>query len=98
MIRRHTPSTRSVWRSKLLDVLPDDMPDEDRQRIADDLIDRAIEMGNELRRKRLVDKLMFEADVADQFDREPINMEMPPLGEWADLLRDAAEEIRSMLP
>jgi hypothetical protein len=94
VIRRHTPSTRAVWRSKLLDVLPEDMLDEDKERIADDLIDRAIEMGNELRRKRLVDKLMEQADYVCRYNEGPPDL----YSDAADLMRDAAEEIRSMLP
>lgn len=99
-VRRHTPQSRAIWRAELLDAMPLDMLQEDRERIADDLIDRAIAMGDELRRKRLVDKLMNAAETTEDLaDRNTITKLLPDesLREWSDLMADAAEEIRSML-
>lgn len=99
-VRRHTAQSRAIWRTELLNALPVDMLQEDRERIADDLIDRAIALGDELRRKRLIDKLMDAAETTeDMANRNTLTKLLPAevFREWSDLMADAAEEIRSVM-
>ncbi len=99
-VRRHTEESRAIWKANLLDALPQDMLVEDRSKIADALLETTIKLGNELRRKRLIDKLLNAAEELE--DKADSTMRIKEfrseqLREWSDLLMDAAEEIRSVL-
>ena len=89
-VRRHTEQSRAILLGNLMAALPVDMLEEDRERIATVLLDTTIAHGDELRRKRLVDKLMVAVD-------ELSATHISGTTEWADLMRDAAEEIRSVM-
>ena len=89
-VRRHTSESRAILLGNLMAALPTDMLEEDRERIASVLLDVTIAHGDELRRKRLVDKLMHAVD-------ELSNVHISGTSEWAALMLDAAEEIRSIM-
>lgn len=93
-VRRHTPESKNIWWQNLYNALPADLMDEDREKITTALLEVAISHGDELRRKRLVDKLMAEADHAERYSEGP---GPDTYSVWADVMRDAAEEIRSLL-
>lgn len=99
-VRRHTDESRAIWRQNLINALPQDMLVEDRFKIADSLLEVTINMGNELRRKRIIDKLMTAAEkLEDLAERNGRNTLTPVelLREWSDLMMDAADEIRSVM-
>jgi hypothetical protein len=90
----------AIYRANLLDAMPVDMPQEDREYIADELLKVSIEHGNKLRRKRLIDALMAVSDEMEQWDgrdKRSAPAAVARFGEWSALLSDAAMEIRSVL-
>lgn len=99
IVRRHTEESMAIWRANLLNALPADLPDEDAQRIADELLEVAISESTTLRRRRLVGRLMDEAETLEDLGQRPVPK--PVRGElfalWSNLMMDAAEEIRSVL-
>lgn len=92
-VRRHTPESRAIWRANLLNALPVDMPDEDAQHIADEMLEVAITQGNALRRKRLIDRLVAASEEMAAYDGHT----NPPVTDWSDLMDDVAEELRNLL-
>jgi hypothetical protein len=100
-VRRHTEQSMSIWRANLLNALPADLPDEDRERIVDALLNTTITMSTELRRKRLIDRLMEAAEALEDLGARPLAQldgSAPDYQEWSALMLDAAEEIRSIAP
>jgi hypothetical protein len=99
-VRRHTEQSMSIWRANLLNALPADLPDEDRERIVDALLNTTITMSTELRRKRLIDRLMEAAERTEDLGERPVPKLVPAASfrEWSALMLDAAEEIRSIAP
>jgi hypothetical protein len=95
-VRRHTEESREIWKANLLAALPVDMLVEDRSKIADALLETTIKLGNEMRRKRLIDKLLHAAEQMEDWSGHK-TVPVPQMVEWADILMDAAEEIRSVL-
>jgi len=99
-VRRHTEESRAIFRQNLVNALPVDMLTEDRFKIADVLLATTIAMGDELRRKRIIDKLMVAAEVLEdkaEANRKQCHIDSELAREWSDLMADAAEEIRSVL-
>jgi hypothetical protein len=97
-VRRHTEESMSIWRANLLDALPVDLPAEDAQRIADQLLEVAISESTTLRRKRLIDKLMDAAEEAEDIGGKRFpGADSERADRWSSLMLDAAEEIRSVL-
>jgi hypothetical protein len=92
-VRRHTQQSRDIFWQNLYEALPADMLKEDREKLTDELLGMAIEHGNALRRRRLIDKLMHAAEEAASWDPS-LNA---PYSDWSDIMADAAEEIRSLL-
>jgi hypothetical protein len=92
-VRRHTEESRKIWFDNLYEALPNDLLPADKERITEALLETTITMGNEMRRKRLIDKLRAASDEMETWDPQ-MN---PPMADWGDLMDDAAEEIESML-
>jgi hypothetical protein len=95
-VRRHTEESRKIWFDNLYDALPNDLLPADKERITEALLDVTITMGNELRRKRLIDKLMHAAEQMEDWSGHK-TVPVPQMTAWSDLLADAAEEIRSFM-
>jgi hypothetical protein len=98
-VRRHTAESRQIWFDNLRAALPADLLDEDKDRITNALLETTIQMGNELRRKRLIDKLMQTAEEMEEMSPSAMarRATRANLMLWSELLADAAEEIRSIL-
>jgi hypothetical protein len=98
-VRRHTEQSRAIFLGNLMAALPVDMLDEDKERIATILLDTAIAHGDEIRRKRIIDKLMEAAEYLEDRATLPNKKNWPEgkFQEWSDLMADAAEEIRSFM-